>query len=687
MEYEKCYVYQPEDQPPAKRRKLEPPHGLQTSWQLRRQLFKDTWGVQQQRIDERLNSINSASVEEIVHYLHVLRQSPHVLPRRIPAGLIVTGPSAAAYLSVLSHLSAAVKSTGASNYIQLSSSAGSNCKALLKLINQKGTSNVTTEGDDGDEDEAPNSGPGPRLLNYDLQILHDYTRDNNIRQVIIAFEDTEAFDSGLLSELLDLLSCWNDRIPFVLLFRIATSIEIFQQRLSKLALRSLDAAVFDIAPSHDEVEEVLDVLSSRDGEGGIGPLIWLGGNLLAPTLERQQDYLQTIDAFVSAAKYAYMSAFYANALTAFLASPDEKVANLEGHAEALRNTESFKMWAQDHLDDGDFAVVRKALEDDSNLVELARKHISLGQLALLEIVQAVNLLLVLQSHLKTQTVSSIKRSALYIQAMTAKLRDSTFVRNLFLSIRRLPSDSAQGLLTSILEIQGLPRDVTEKLKHISETLDDLVASQDANSRAPLRSENDIKNSTLRTTVIAKKVELSKHKSTLSKQDAAYTALLRSLTDALETHLSSVLQNPKHFLFNEIFLYDLRSPHREVFTPRPRHAIERALASPHDYLACECCAPDGERGDLDSDEATLSGTQPATAILYQLYLESGSLINVSDLWQAFQAVLDEDNSTNDQQAGVTKALFQRSLAELKALGMVKPTRRKVDHIQKVMWKGL
>ena len=41
------------------------------------------------------------------------------------------------------------------------------------------------------------------------------------------------------------------------------------------------------------------------------------------------------------------------------------------------------------------------------------------------------------------------------------------------------------------------------------------------------------------------------------------------------------------------------------------------------------------------QPTLSGTQPATAILYQLYLESGALINVSDLWSAFFAIVGED----------------------------------------------
>lgn len=35
----------------------------------------------------------------------------------------------------------------------------------------------------------------------------------------------------------------------------------------------------------------------------------------------------------------------------------------------------------------------------------------------------------------------------------------------------------------------------------------------------------------------------------------------------------------------------------------------------------------------------------------------------------------------------RALFQRALAELKYLGLVKASRKKTDHVSKIMWKGL
>jgi len=60
-----------------------------------------------------------------------------------------------------------------------------------------------------------------------------------------------------------------------------------------------------------------------------------------------------------------------------------------------------------------------------------------------------------------------------------------------------------------------------------------------------------------------------------------------------------------------------------------------------------------------------------------------LINVSDLWSAFHAIV------GDQYDGehAAMALFLRSLAELKYMAYVKQSRKKTDHLAKLGWKGL
>ncbi|PPJ52926.1 hypothetical protein CBER1_11565 [Cercospora berteroae] len=670
MEYEKCYVFEPEEDRPVKRRRTEP-QGLQASWNLRKKACQQAWGAQQQRINERLDTINSSTLNEIADFLD--ESSVAESNTRVPTGLILAGPNSALRNSVASQLSGlSTNSATRRCFVSLSSGSGSNLKALLKVINQKATSATATEGDGDELEETTTSRKGPKRLNYDLQILYDYVQERKLQQVVIAFEDTEAFDRDLLSELIEILACWQDRIPFAFLLNVATSVEFLQQRLSSAAIRSLDGRLFDAAVSTDEVEQIFEVLTSPESE------LWLGPNLASMILERQSDYIQGIDSLLQATRYAYMSHYYANA-TSLLLDPKITLRDVpKDHFEALRNLPTLRDYARQLLDDGETEQVRELLDSDQALFDFAKKSVAAGRQSLAGTRAAAEAIRKVQACLPSTQVSS--KPSLYIQAMSGKLTDSTLIRSLLLILRKSPSDVALKVIDQFHSIT-LSSSAETELHAIEKELKSLTKDHETSSK-PLCSEDDIKNSTLRTTVVAQKVELSKQKSTLSKQDAAYTALVRRLSTLLETYFSHHLIGVKELPLNEIFVYDSRTPYREVFMPRPRHAVERALAAPHDYLDCECCDPG------TNEEAALSGTQPATAILYQLYLESGSLINVHDLWKAFQAVIgDDEGGEGETSEEKTMALFQRSLADLRYLGFVKSTRKRVDHVAKVAWRGL
>lgn len=670
MEYEKCYVYQPDDDRPAKRKRTEL-QGLQTTWPLRKKAYHEAWSAQQRRIEETLNTINATTVGEVVTFLD---QSVAVdRTGRIPTGLILAGPNSALRNSIASQVSSRSDSTTRRIFISLSSGSGSNLKALLKSINQRATSRTIAVDDEDELEEVLTSRKGPKLLNYDLQILYDYVQERSLQQVVIAFEDTEAFDSDLLSELLELLGCWHDRIPFAFLLNVATSVEFLQHRLSSRAIKCVDGRLFDAAVSTDEVEQVFSALTSADSE------LWLGPNLASMALERQSDYIQGIDSLTQAVKYAYMTHFYANATSLFLC-PDLDFQDVPSdHFEAVRNLPSFRVYARQLLEEGETVHLRGLLDSDQELFDFVRQSVEHGRQLLSATVAAAESIRQIQACLPNTPVSS--QASLYMQAMSGQLAKSTMIRSLLLTMRKSPSDVTLKVLDRFRSV-SLDEETAEQLTAIESDLIALTAEHKESGR-PLRSEDDVKNSTLRTTIVAQKVELSKHKSNLSKQDAAYTSHVRRLSDLLDAFFADRLVGSKEVVLNEIFVYDLKSPHREVFTPRPRHAVERALAAPHDYLDCQCCDP----GD-DEDAATLAGTQPATAILYQLYLESGSLINAHDLWKAFQTVIakDDDDNDNDGESN-TMALFQRALAELRYLGLVKGTRKRVDHIAKVSWRGL
>jgi len=52
MEYEKAYVFQPDDARPTKRRRVEP-QGMQATWGLRKKAYQTTWRTQRERYNVR----------------------------------------------------------------------------------------------------------------------------------------------------------------------------------------------------------------------------------------------------------------------------------------------------------------------------------------------------------------------------------------------------------------------------------------------------------------------------------------------------------------------------------------------------------------------------------------------------------------------------------------------------------
>lgn len=82
----------------------------------------------------------------------------------------------------------------------------------------------------------------------------------------------------------------------MLLFGIATSIEMFQNKISRAASRCLQAVRFDIAQL--DMEDTFKAATAF--ERPIGP--WLGPNISGAVLQRQKDYVQSTAAFIHSLK-------------------------------------------------------------------------------------------------------------------------------------------------------------------------------------------------------------------------------------------------------------------------------------------------------------------------------------------------------------------------------------------------
>ncbi|OTB08842.1 hypothetical protein M426DRAFT_316867 [Hypoxylon sp. CI-4A] len=635
---------------------------------LRQQLFEKSWSQIDERIQGILRKTNQSTLDEVTAFLQATPD--HASRGRIPSAFIITGPNLASQDLLFEQLSETLQIQVDAKVVRLRSGDASNLKAALKKIIHDVTARETADDDDL---ELSAGKDGHKYLNYDLEALYAHLKSSPRRHIIIAFQDSEAFESGLLSDLISLFSSWLDRIPFALLFGVATSVELFQARLLKSTCQCLYGDQFDVEQSASIIEKIFKAAIAHSEV----PLR-LGSSLVHNLLERQRDQASSIPVFVSSLKYAYMCHFYANPLTTLLSDDIEPNMVQAEHLEAARYLPSFRQAVEAAIEKGDVKQARLLLNDDRHLKTLLRGCLKEAHRWSLDVLRKLKILTAGKG-------VSTSFTGLYLDAVSHGI-DLDRITEFTDSIKRMQPTDTEAFLSQIVDdikngdpSLGLGSWVNESKDSVS-LFTDMIAEirilqADAEEQGNvLRSKYNRQTKVLRTTVIAQKVQLSQDTATLTKEDKSYT----ELTDKLVEHLKETLQcdSAKDLCFNELWFYDSKAPYKDVFIPRPRGVVERALSRPHDYLNCSCCETKGDH---------IVPTLPTTAILYQLYLETGSLINVADLWSAYFAIVGgEDEEEMDERAALV--LFYRGMAELRAMGFVRQSRKKADHVAKLAWKG-
>ncbi|KAL9040725.1 MAG: hypothetical protein Q9180_001733, partial [Flavoplaca navasiana] len=301
---------------------------------------------------------------------------------------------------------------------------------------------------------------------------------------------------------------------------------------------------------------------------------------------------------------------------------------MQTQQDSIQSIASFTRRVEELLDQKDLDTARRLLHEDTFLHEQIKQGLKKGKKDLESLIAAVELIASIQKSLQVRATDSWCN--LYTQAMAGQLKESPIVKDTLLAVRKSSSDTMVSMLDDLAH-SPLP-DLLALLDEVRQLQSEKEGTE------PLRSRHDTVYAGLRTTIVSHKVELSKQTASLSKQDLAYSELVNRVDAMLNNYLQEALITPRELFLHEILIYDFRSPHREVFAPKPRHSVERALSLPRDYLGCDCCK---------GAQHGLSATHPVTSILYQLFLESGAIINTSDLWSAFNTIVgSEENEDED-----------------------------------------
>ncbi|RBR08560.1 hypothetical protein FVER53590_01340 [Fusarium verticillioides] len=630
---------------------------------LRERLFQESWAKIDERIERILKTSNIETLNEVSEFV---KDAVTESGDRIPSAFIITGPNIASQDLLFQQLSETLEQTTSSKFVGLRSSEASTLKATLKKIIRDVTAKAST--DEDDDLEVSDGREGRRYLDYDLEALYAFIRPQNVEHVFVAFQDSEGFDSSLLSDLIILFNSWRPRIPFTLLFGIATSVELLQARLLKTSCQQIYGAQIDVIQTSAILETVFKTAVATSD----APVV-LGASLIRSLLDRQHDQVSGIQTFTMSLKYAYMCHFYANPLSVL-----EHTASLQAeHIEAIRHTDSFRENVEQAVESGILDNVQYAkdlLENDEFLVSRVQNSLARRQESVEEFLRSLLIL----GETESQDIEFSRAYAEALDEGASITEDSRAIE----SVRRMDVSELLVMLRKVVSIlqkgdSGLllgPASKQTDIEFRDALARQLVNLEELQSRAEeqeitLRSKYSGQSKVMRTTVIAQRVQLSQDSAALTDEDKQLTQAVDDITGLLIRHVQFV--RPSSLLLSESWLYDSRAPSRDVFVPRPRAVLERSLTRPHDYLSCSCCNPgDGET----------PATLPATALLYRLYTETGSLINVADLWAAFSALVGEEE-TDERRSLV---MFYRGLAELRALGFVKASKKKADHIAKLKW---
>ena len=641
----------------------------------RYQLFQELWSTQKEKIDQLLSHAHSAVVADIAEYVKLIPPSDG--SSGISTGLIVTGPSGALPSRLLEQRLGPNGSETVAVVIHVDSSNAPNLVTLFKNIIRNAITQV-----DGYEGYHSFLREHRKLIpmSYDLELLQKFVKRKGIQRVLISITDVESFDMSLFPELVSVLDSWKDRIQFAFLLGISTTVELFETRLSKSTIRMLDGRVFHSCLQGDIFHAIYSLV-----QGTPGTNLWHGPTVSNVLLERSHDQDETPQSFTQAIKYTYMSHFFANPLSVLLS---EHAVSSPSYArvicEAIRNTESFRRYAEELLENGKAREVKNVLSNDKVLLKAARQGIELGQDAMKHHHQAVGIFKSLRNWGRCSPITSPSDFEIDAQALSGvTFHESQIYSDTLSAVRKMSSKDLTKLLANLLLAFPMRPFPFENI------LENLSVLHKNSTDDHIRSAHDPACATASTRVTKHNtVSLAKHAPKLTASEKKYTAIVNGFVSDLEAYFEASMINPTSLFMHEAFLYDLKSPLSGAFTPRPRYAVERALDRPGDYLGCECCTNGG--GGMND------GTALATSVLWQLWCEAGSIVNVRDLWEAFGAIVINDrdeaedlNGSTDGKVGerMALALFYRGLAELRMMGFLKVTKKKVDCLAKIAWRGL
>ena len=647
----------------------------------RQKCFEKLWTLHESTIDRVVNEVDESFVDNLLGFIR--DDGNKTTQRRIKTGLIVSGTTKNTRRDLSQGWKARQLGVNQEIFVELHPSQCPNLQIALKnvirlAVCQHGGSTEYTAFLAQQKAFIP--------MNFDLELLQRYIERHRISRILLSVADVETFDTGILSELIATISSWIDRIPFNLLINIATTVELFESRLSRSVAALLDAKAFHSA--NDNTDPLYRIYSAVQHSPQSN--IFLGPSVLKVISDLAEDQSTTATTFVRAIKHAFMTHFFANPMSVLCSELGMDLSYGKPLCQAIRTTPTFRDRCEQLIEANrsNRHQARGLLSSDEALIKDAIEALQCGQSRLRDCLQAVRLLHMLFSVLEPASLAPLELEIQLINSLPNLLESE-----IYHDIKSILAD---------LSVE----EFCDFLDHLAQLA---IDTPFAAFSTEVGGDGGVGSKMLSLGYMKEALTKIRGPGTpkldeVSAYQQQFTALLTSylkakisleVSDEAASTAKVMVTNPFHGYLSEAFILNIRSPLSATLHPRPRYALERALTRPADYLGCECCTAN-KHGEIFDRE-----TLPAASLLLTLLNEAGNVVNVQDLWDAFRDTVVHTNaasredrekdpsSDNDEADRLSLTLFYRALADLRHLGFVRPSKRKpgVDCIARTAWMGL
>jgi origin recognition complex subunit 3 len=115
----------------------------------------------------------------------------------------------------------------------------------------------------------------PGRLPYDLDAVEEWSRTQKSKsasplpnqtyadfRIVIAFQDTEAFPSSVIAEFISRYHSRLCRLPVILFFGVASTLDQFQQNLPPSIIQSLSPRIFQVRQNDECLNIIIDKVVS-----------------------------------------------------------------------------------------------------------------------------------------------------------------------------------------------------------------------------------------------------------------------------------------------------------------------------------------------------------------------------------------------------------------------------------------